>query len=857
MRERLKLLKEKGRLPGVVAFYSPDFSGETNSLTFDGEQVEVRRCDCVLEIRDFLAARDANSTTAVMLTRVPYEELGQDVLARLAGRKLFRADSWAAVMSRFHAINLDPRLVREGWIADQLMDVPGNEFPAVPNGYLSIETVWQTLLGRFLGLGDERPDALALLRWLAAPGTIDRYSATAESFRSGFRRWVEMTAGEVGAAIADCIETTRNGDAIAVGLVLDVLSQPANGSDSAMHVCAARLERLHGNHPLSDAAARKWALAARALVDERPADAPGWISRADELLTNIDADAYAVLSDVSPLGFKQRADRYAQAILTVLGGAAIEDAETAADGLERHREARIGRTAERVAMSRRLLRWLAGKTSVPLATSLAEAALVYVNCGAWIDRARTLLRGGDPQASLSHAYEALLERARAEREKENHRFGKLLVEWNAGAPRHEAIIPVEELIERVLAPIAANAPVLMVVLDGVSLPIFYEFLDNLKQRNWTILGRKITGKQVLPITPAIAAIPSITEVSRASLLAGKLVRGTSRLEKEQFASNPLLLQVSRGRRPPILFHKGELTEPGGTELSATVREALSSAEQRVVGVVINAIDDHLSGPDQVRPEWTLEYLSPQIKGLLDEAEAASRIVIFTGDHGHVLDADSELRPSGYGERWREAAGEPQAEELIISGGRVDPGYGARIIAPLSERVRYGPRKNGYHGGISPQEIVVPVCVMARLWTKLEGWVESWPATPAWWQGAQAAPAQRMLFAGVHAPETSDELKWLDRLFKTATFKSQRQLAGAGAAPDMEARQLIEILAGRGGRMPASALAQRLGVAPARVQPRIAAIRRLLNVEGYQVLSYDYESQTVELDIEMLRKQFEL
>ncbi len=58
-------------------------------------------------------------------------------------------------------------------------------------------------------------------------------------------------------------------------------------------------------------------------------------------------------------------------------------------------------------------------------------------------------------------------------------------------------------------------------------------------------------------------------------------------------------------------------------------------------------------------------------------------------------------------------------------------------------------------------------------------------------------------------------------------------------------------------MPASALAQRLGVAPARVQPRIAAIRRLLNVEGYQVLSYDYESQTVELDIEMLRKQFEL
>ena len=450
-----------------------------------------------------------------------------------------------------------------------------------------------------------------------------------------------------------------------------------------------------------------------------------------------------------------------------------------------------------------------------------------------------------------------MDRARTEREKENQRFGKLLEEWNAGAPRHESIIPVEDVIERVVQPIAGNAPVLMVVLDGVSLPVFYEFLDSIKQRNWMILGRKVSARQILPVTPAIAALPSITEVSRASLLAGKLARGTSHFEKEQFVSNSLLLQVSRARRPPRLFHKGELTEPGGTELTAAVREALSATDQRVVGVVVNAIDDHLRGPDQVRPEWTLGYFSPQIPALLDEAAAAGRVVIFTGDHGHVLDANTELRPSGLGDRWRAAEGELQPAELLISGGRLDPGTGESIIAPWSERIRYGPRKNGYHGGVTPQEMVVPVCIMARVETKLDGWVESWPVPPAWWDGVQPLARQGTLFADVKATGRTSELEWLERLFGSAIFKAQRQLAGTGAARESEVRQLIEILDAQSGRMSASALAQRLGVAPARVGTRIAAIRRLLNVEGYQVLSYDYDSQTVELDVEMLRKQFEL
>ena len=38
--------------------------------------------------------------------------------------------------------------------------------------------------------------------------------------------------------------------------------------------------------------------------------------------------------------------------------------------------------------------------------------------------------------------------------------------------------------------------------------------------------------------------------------------------------------------------------------------------------------------------------------------------------------------------------------------------GHRLIAPWSERVRYGMMKNGYHGGLTPQEMVVPIVVLS-------------------------------------------------------------------------------------------------------------------------------------------------
>ena len=61
-----------------------------------------------------------------------------------------------------------------------------------------------------------------------------------------------------------------------------------------------------------------------------------------------------------------------------------------------------------------------------------------------------------------------------------------------------------------------------------------------------------------------------------------------------------------------------------------------------------------------------------------------------------------------GERWRANDGQPGDGELEVQGPRVLLAEGHRLIAPWSERVRYGARKNGDHGGLTPQEMLIPI-----------------------------------------------------------------------------------------------------------------------------------------------------
>ncbi len=70
-------------------------------------------------------------------------------------------------------------------------------------------------------------------------------------------------------------------------------------------------------------------------------------------------------------------------------------------------------------------------------------------------------------------------------------------------------------------------------------------------------------------------------------------------------------------------------------------------------------------------------------------------------------------------------------------------------------------------------------------------------------------------------------------------------------------RLLGTLDRRGGKLTSGALARALEFPPLRLSGLLAKAQRVLNIDGYAVLSRDDASDTVELNRELLLKQFDL
>jgi hypothetical protein len=368
-------------------------------------------------------------------------------------------------------------------------------------------------------------------------------------------------------------------------------------------------------------------------------------------------------------------------------------------------------------------------------------------------------------------------------------------------------------------------------------------------------------------------------MSRASLLTGTLRAGNSAVEKRGFAAHAGLLAASRRGAPPCLFHKGELIEAGATGVSDVVREAIRDGDRKVVGVILNAVDDHLAKSEQLRLVWGVHQFQ-YLDALLAEAQLANRAIVLTSDHGHIVEAGTSPLAGGKDERWRACDGDLAAEELIFEGPRVAPITGAeRIVVPWSETVRYSGKKQGYHGGATMQEVLVPIGVFATPDHHINGWEALPERRPGWWQSAETpqAPAppvptparkrgrakasvavQGDLFAPAavssDAPPLAD---WIDRLLSSSVLQTQRRLAGRVAPNDRVVEIFLQAMDAHHDHMTRHGLAQALGQPEFRLRGLLAGLQRLLNIDGYQIVAVDENAGTVELNRQLLNKQFEL
>lgn len=833
-------------------------------LRVGGRDVNIRVCPSELSVREELTCPRPAGRCVVLLS--PAENHAADVLARLARRRVLRIDAWEAVRHLFGVRQIDPQLFAQKWMAQALVDA------APPGGYertaaqgLDADRAWRALLAHRYAI-EADAGLSGLLSWAGGPDTarlLDRDVAERDGV---IARLSAMVPGA-----APVLALTANGrgrEALALGLVVAVLVDGPSGE--ARTSARTLLSVMLGGATWVEPDARAWATASREQVQELlTRDAPAGqaaLQAADRGVAALRAQELVGVSDLLAAGLRARLRELAEALAGWRSQtAALADVERAVEHVRAHR---LSEHRELAAMVARIVRWLAAPA--PTHTDFRAAAEAHASDESYADWARTTLRRATGEPSLDEELRSLVEQVDARRRDQDAAFAGLLASFVGHAAGGGQVLGVEEVLDRVVAPIAAQRPVLVLVLDGMSHRVAHELTDDVVGRGWIELRPTGQGSAML----VLSALPSVTAYSRTSLLSGTLVKGAAPDEVKAFAAHPGLGRVSVRGAGPLLFHKGSLKDPHGGLASELRREL--AGERRVIGAVINAIDDHLARSDQLATPWTADYL-PLLRLLLDEARNAGRTVILASDHGHVLDHGGTMRDGGpdHGERYRTATRPAGVGEQLVEGARVLTA-GGRCVLAVDEDVRYAPRKHGYHGGGSPQEVLAPLLVLAPgLADGLEGWEETPYDPPLWWTDTAAAALIRPIPGAVSALEAVEEAsgqltlgreavpdgpaapRWIVELLATDALTTARTATSRGRVPSERIVAVLAALDRAGGKLLGEALARQVGIPPLRLTGTLAAMRQLLNVDGYPVLSIDEDTGDVTLDVALLAEQFGL
>jgi hypothetical protein len=880
---RAQVASIRKRIPEAhtIGIHSPGrWTGESEMRDGDSLYI-IEQCDSPLALRIALRRERPEAATRILLTSLDEADLAQDIRVRLAKRRLFHIDSWQVLQNMFQAHAVDPRLTRQPWMTECLLEFAAQgDCPAAAGGFLDLETVWAFLLDRGLGLGVARPDLPSVLKWSLDPANVQRFQALRPDFRDSAVEWLAQYADPASRIVLRCVQANERPDALPVGLAAQVVFHPQ--AMGKLDKAVGRMEeRYFGGQTAEKDLVLRWSTAALEVVrlqltEEKQRERQ--LKRADALLKEVQADSFAYLSDVSLLGFDQRLRQFGEVLGTSIDGGPAQDLDGSKRRVFEHDQAsREPRRLERVTMAIRLARWLRDSAPDKSGTpdSFAEAVRAYLDCGSFVDWARLALRNGDAVAELSESYMALFKKCQAIQEKQAEVFARLLKDWTAAGSKGPDLVPVEQILEEVIAPLAKQKPVLLIVMDGMSVAVFNQLIEDITGREWAIIAE--THREAS--RAGIATIPSLTEFSRTSLLCGALKSGSSAIESAGFAQHPSLVAQSKAGKPPVLFHKTSLHDAEDRGLASEIRDAVSSKDQRVVGVVINAIDDYLLKGEQIDIRWSREEIKA-LPTLVYEANLANRVVVVVSDHGHILEFSTEYRQGDGGDRWRPGSESPTAREVAIRGKRV-LAEGNAVVVPWSETIRYAVKKNGYHGGVTPQEMVIPVAVLAAGEPFPEGWAESARSRPPWWEEdlQDVKRAKETVVTPAKPPEAFPESlldwreeptpeepsiermerpAWIETLLNSPVFEEQKRLAGRSFPKDEDVLvRLLAALERNGGKMTSTALAHCIDYPPIRLRGLLAVTQRVLNLDGYEVLGRDEDSDTIELNLALLRKQFEI
>jgi hypothetical protein len=950
LRALLDQARRKDYACGVLGVRArPEWTG---TPTFTHADVPVRVVPCVsaLAVREALLER-VRDEWLVVLTDRPDDDLGAGVLSHLVWQRLRTPDPWDAVRLRFAATGIDPALT--GTADDReiaiglLMAAPASGWPPAPGGVLTRDHGLGAVAAAHLGLTDPVVDATSVLAWTADPAVVTRIAdlraLAGDGLAGAVLDWAAGRAGIAGQPLLHLLRAGEASDAVPLGLVTGLLAKARNGpADQTKRSTSTpappmpepmqlarealiRLESRLGGAAPADAVLQSWADESAAVLTgmlrdpASRANGEALLARADELLTVSRAESLAGGSDLLPAGLTRRlaalagALRAAQAVgadgrppdpdAPQIAGAAQAEVEQAWAQVATHQLAEDDPRTPAFHAAVRLVRWLA-ESSAAAGTGLLSLLNRHSGSDAWVDSAVNDAAPGASDPDLGAGLAAVLAAVRARRAAHDVAFAAALAAHTSADPpalsrARDGVWHLEELLPGVVLPLARATPVLLLVLDGLSAGVGTEVMASVLSRTGDGWAEALLAGQSRRAA-ALAVLPTLTDVSRSSLLCGELRTGGQDAERRGYAA----LTQAHSLPDAALFHKKPLDS---SRLGYAVADDVAAAIADITGkplvtCVLNTIDDALDRSDPGGTEWgadAVKHLAP----LLDRARHAGRVVILTADHGHIVERrQGTQRPHAAISSGRSrAAIEPAADgEVLVTGRRVLLHDGRAVLA-VDEHLRYGPLKAGYHGGGAPAEAVVPVAVLVPGAVPDETGLQlAPPQEPGWWidpvAPAGAAPpflapsdstgrTPRLgaefrrppkdmaptLFDAPDAEPAPSPSGAASRsqpgaatppspaaaaVLKSAAYAAQKKIAGRVSVTDGQIRGLLDaLLAAPGGRLVPASAATALAVSPVTLRGAVLHAQRLLNADGYPVLRVDADGATVILDEGLLREQF--
>ncbi|MFI9757951.1 BREX-2 system phosphatase PglZ [Streptomyces sp. NPDC051963] len=897
-----RLARTKGRrLLLVHGKYAAKGPEEFSVPVGDGtrRKVRVTHATCVLGLTDawqaHLAAEDAD--LLVVTTDVPEERISHDLLGEMVRPQIVTVNEADIVKQLFGAADLDPRMRRDPWLwlPSALIDA---EPDAAQGGWpqhgtvLTLDAAMRALVGVRLGLeglfeGGASVDVDALLAWSRTPGHPERLATLSEAERRGIAEWLAQSAGEAAPVLLRLALQGRGAEATALGVLASVMTGETASADAAVALgsvfgLGSRPSELRAYARAVEGTLTRWigeASGRGPQSEEARQRVVDVLYQADRLAGDAHLTAALAGNPFLPSGFQTRLRGLADAL-----SEGPQAAQAAWEHVAEHQLAAVlyPKRVELARMAVRLLRWL--NAPEPAVSSVGQAVCAHVADWGWVDRALARLREGDSEAepALAQAYRSVHDAVRRRRALVDEAFAAQLGPWvqHASSAQPDGALPIEDVLRTIALPLAKVRPPLVLVLDGMSSAVAAQLGEELTGAGrWSELsgdGRRAA---------AVAMIPSVTVISRATLLCGRPVSGGPDEEKEGFAAF-----WKQHRHTAVLFHRTEIPGPAGQLLDPRLVAAIASDD--IIGVVLDTIGESLDhGQWNASADWSVSRVK-YLTELLNSARGQGRPVVLVSDHGHVLDR-TEAEPSAAegveSARWRTGP-EVGEGEISLSGPRVLENDG-RITVPWSEEIRYTPRRAGYYGGAALAEMTVPVLVLApSVELAPAEWSELPRETvqPSWW-GAEATslpvpipvkPAKRAakvrpkprpqegeLFAddAVEVPAATPPAEQAvltlgQQILDTTVYKHQRKFVRKPPEHKVVAA-VIDALDHAGGTLSLAAVAAAAlgsgGRTNTRTEGLVTVLTRLLNIEGYEVISLIDSRTRVRLNRETLREQFEL